>query len=198
MFMLVPCAPAIAHAEGADAEDARAGRDAEQALVRADRARHAGAVRMRRLVVRGQRVEGAGDDAREVGMLAVDFRIDHRDLHVLAGRDAVRLDEAELGDDVLRRVALVRGPAAALVEQEGVARLRRDGGAARSAARRSPRAPRGRRRCGSDRPCGRAGSNVCCAMTSSPYWRASAGDLLRRQVRGRAASPLRCGRSASR
>ena len=69
MLMLVPCAPPVFAAEGADREQPRAGRDAEQALVRRDRARHAGTVRMRGLVVRGERVEVAAIYALQVGML---------------------------------------------------------------------------------------------------------------------------------
>ena len=108
--------------------------------------------------------------------------VDHRDLHVLAGRDAVRLDEAELGDDVLRRVALVR-------------RARRCPGRAR---RCSSAAPKPARRSGSGMPAITARtsappvmrkrktvrpsrSNRCVLMTSSPNWRCSASIWLRRK-----------------
>ena len=73
----------VAGGEGADREDARAGRHAEQLLVRHDRAGHAGAVRMR-VVVDAGRVVAVGDGAGEIGMGAVDLGVDHADRDVVA------------------------------------------------------------------------------------------------------------------
>ena len=72
-----------------------------------DRAGHAGAVRMRLLRL-ADRVVLLGDRAGEIGMVGVDLGVDHRDQHLVAGRDLVDLGELQLLDDVL----LGRSPAA--------------------------------------------------------------------------------------
>ena len=85
-------------------KEARGRRGAEQALARADRARHAGAVRVR-LVRRAHRVVALRHRSLEIGVGGVDLRIDHRDRHVGAFDHAVHVGEAELLQDVLRGVA---------------------------------------------------------------------------------------------
>jgi len=64
-----------------------------------------GAVRMR-LLVGVERVETIHDHARELGMSEVDAGIDHRDQHLVALSELVRLPQAQLGRRVLPRVAL--------------------------------------------------------------------------------------------
>ena len=87
------------------------GRDSQQPLVRGDRARHAGAVRVR-LFRRADRAEALRDHALEVGVGGVDFRIDHRDRDIGAADDAVDVGDLELLQDVLRGVTLLAGVAA--------------------------------------------------------------------------------------
>ncbi len=108
MLRLVPSAVLFDFAEGAHRDDAGLRRDAEQPVARGDRARHGGAVRVRRLLG-GERVELLGNLALQLGVPLVDLGIDHRDGDALAGGELVGLFELELADHVLRRVALAGG-----------------------------------------------------------------------------------------
>jgi hypothetical protein len=63
-----------------------------------------GAVRMRPLVGI-ERVETIRDHAPELGMSEVDAGIDHRDQHLFALGELMRLPQPELGQRILRRVA---------------------------------------------------------------------------------------------
>ena len=100
-------------AEGVHRQDARAWRNAEELAMRCDRARHAGAVRMRRLGA-AHGIVFLDDRAGEIGMAAVDLGVDHGHQHVAAGGGLVHLAEVELLDRVLlrrsaRRPLRVRG-----------------------------------------------------------------------------------------
>ena len=85
-------------------KEARRRRGAQQALARADGARHAGAVRVR-LVRRAHRVVALCHRPLEIRVGGVDLGVDHRNRYVGASDHAVHVAEAELLQDVLRRVA---------------------------------------------------------------------------------------------
>ncbi len=91
--------------EGADREQPRARRDAEQPAVRGDRARHAGAVRVRLLLDAGG-VVAVDHGAFEIGMAGVDLGIDHRDRDVGCARAAEDVAHLELLQHVLPGIAL--------------------------------------------------------------------------------------------
>ena len=97
----------VAGGERADRKDARAGRHAEQLLMRHDRAGHAGAVRMRVVVDRRSR-RTVGDGAGEIGMRAVDLGVDHADRDVVARDDAMGREQPQLLRHVLAGIALLR------------------------------------------------------------------------------------------
>ena len=128
--------------EGVHGEQPRGRRGPEQPLVRGDRARHAGAVRVR-LFRRADRAEALRHHALEVGMRGVDFRIDHRDRDIGAADHAVDVGDLELLEDVLRGVALLAGVAARgrrwigrlLLQVVDVVRLHDRGDAGHSRAR---------------------------------------------------------------
>ena len=80
-------------------------------LMRGDGARHAGAVRVRRLVL-ADRAVFLRDHAGEVGVAGVDHRVDHGDGDVGAARDPMHVGDAQLLENVLRRVALLGDVAA--------------------------------------------------------------------------------------
>ena len=82
----------------------RGRRGAEQTLARGNGAGHAGAVRVR-LVRRAHRVVALCHRALEIRVGGVDLGVDHRNRHVGASDHAVHVAEAELLQDVLRRVA---------------------------------------------------------------------------------------------
>ncbi len=89
-------------AEGANRQQTDPRSDAQHGAVGRDRARHAGAVRMRTLGIGGG-LEAGGDRAGDVGMGGVDLGIDHRDQHAIAARQLVCRREVEL----LRRILIV-------------------------------------------------------------------------------------------
>ena len=74
-----------------------------------DRANHAGAVKVRLLLL-ADRVVLLDEGAGEIGMVHVDRGIDHRDQHAAAGRHLVHLTELQLADDVLLRCPFVAAP----------------------------------------------------------------------------------------
>ena len=91
-------------AERTDGEDLRSRRRAHQPRVGRDRASDGGAVLVRRRRF-SDRVKGADDDTRKLGMTEVDAGIDHRDQHSLAGGERMRLADAKLAERILRGVA---------------------------------------------------------------------------------------------
>ena len=90
--------------EGVHGKEARGRRGAQQTLARGNGAGHAGAVRVR-LVRRAHRVVALCHRALEIRVGGVDLGVDHRNRHVGASDHAVHVAEAELLQDVLRRVA---------------------------------------------------------------------------------------------
>ena len=85
-------------------QEPRGRRGAEQTLARGHGARHAGAVRVR-LVRRAHRVVALCHRPLEIRVGGVDLGVDHRNRYVGASDHAVHVAEAELLQDVLRRVA---------------------------------------------------------------------------------------------
>ena len=100
MFRLVPSEPA--ERERMRGEHMHRGRSADELAMRRDHARDAGAVRMR-LVGRAGRIERRRDDARKIGMGRIDRGVDHRDQHMLALGERMRLRQVQLGERILRR-----------------------------------------------------------------------------------------------
>ena len=72
-------------------------------------------------------VEPVGDPADEIGLVGVDFRIDHRNDDIVTLADPVRVGEMEFFYDVLRRIAQIKiGIVLILGQAIGVMRLHRD------------------------------------------------------------------------
>ena len=69
-----------------------------------------------------ERVVGAGDHALQFGMAEVDAGIDHRDQHLVAGGERVRLVQPQLGERVLRRIAGGRQRARRRHDRRGLGR----------------------------------------------------------------------------
>ena len=82
--------------------------------MRCDRARHGGSVRLRTASAT-QGVEFFFDRAGEVRVRGLDFGIDHRDRHVFAGGDLLRLFDMQCAQRVLRIVARTGAGLARLV-----------------------------------------------------------------------------------
>ena len=101
MLNVVPSHAVCARAERPHREQADAGSGPQHVAPRGDRAGHAGAVRMRPLVV-GRGIETGGDRAGEIGMRSIDLGIDHRDQDAVALCQAMRLGQIEL----LRRILI--------------------------------------------------------------------------------------------
>ena len=101
MLKVVLCALSPSPVKARTAEQPHLRRNADQFAVGGDGAGHAGAVRMRRRR-RAERVVFARDHAGEIGMAGVDLGIDHRHQHVVAIADAVRVQQMQLGNDILR------------------------------------------------------------------------------------------------
>ena len=97
---VVPCALSCSPAKARTASSFTFGATPIELGMRGDGAGHAGAVRVRR---RGgaERVELADEHAGEIGMLRVDFGIDHSHDHVVAIGELVRFQKMQLGNDVL-------------------------------------------------------------------------------------------------
>src|SRR6185437_8187825 len=95
--------------------------------VRGNRARHAGAVRIRWRIGAATGVVALDDPAGEVRLFRIDLRIDQRDDDVFALSDAVYGAELQFLHDVLRGIAVPTGGAAQLLRQAvGVIGLCRD------------------------------------------------------------------------
>src|SRR6185437_9458088 len=114
-------------AEGADRDDLGTRCNAEETDVRGNRARHAGAVRIRWRIGAATGVVALDDPAGEVRLFRIDLRIDQRDDDVFALSDAVYGAELQFLHDVLRGIAVPAGGAAQLLRQAvGVIGLCRD------------------------------------------------------------------------
>jgi hypothetical protein len=87
--------------KGAHREQLHFRRHANQLGMRGDGAGHAGAVHMRRRLP-AERVVFVGDHAGEIGMAGIDLGIDHRHQHIVAIGDAMRFQQMQFGNDVLR------------------------------------------------------------------------------------------------
>ena len=93
-------------AKGADRDDVCLRGDAQQTDVGRDRAGHAGAVRIWGGCTAAG-VESVADRAGEIGLVGVDFRIDHRNDGIVTLGDPVHLGEMQFLHDVLCRIAQI-------------------------------------------------------------------------------------------